>query len=94
MILLNKNNRSNSLENDESVLTKKYHEIFNLMSRMMAIKKKSRPDCKDVLQDRNLWSLGVGDMINDSNLKDILDKPSTIEESFHKYFLQKKIKLF
>ncbi len=87
-----KNNRSTSLEKADGILTRKYPEIFNLMNAMIAPKIKIRPDCKDVLDKRNLWLLEIDEMNNDINLKEILNEDSSIEDSFHKYFLQKKFR--
>jgi hypothetical protein len=79
-----------SIEKVDGLLTKKYPEIFNLMIAMISTQKKVRPHCKDILEKRNHWSLGLDEIINENNRNEILNEPSSIEESFHKYFIHKK----
>jgi hypothetical protein len=61
------------------------------MKDMINPKIKDRPDCKNILENKNKWSLGMDKIIDDKKKKEISSGTFTIEDSFHRYFLQKKI---
>jgi hypothetical protein len=56
---------------------------------MISTQKKARPDCKDILKKKDLWYLNIDCIM--SITKDDVISTTSMEESFHKYFIQKKM---
>jgi hypothetical protein len=62
---------------------------------MRSKKQKSRPNCKELLESKESWSVSWDDLKDDVAFQKIiiqLDKFKSIDESFHLYFVQEKLK--
>jgi hypothetical protein len=63
---------------------------------MMSQRKYGRPNCAEILIEKNIWSLSLDDLKSniDSKIIDkILKTKLSIDDCFHEYFIQKKLKL-
>jgi hypothetical protein len=62
-----------------------------MINEMKSIKIEIRPDCDQILSSKQFWAIDFNEFKNDIQLKEYSDVQS-IDESFHKYFIQQKLK--
>jgi hypothetical protein len=58
---------------------------------MKSINIEIRPDCDQILRSKQFWAIDFNEFKNDIQLKEYSEVQS-IDESFHKYFIQQKLK--
>jgi len=59
---------------------------------MTANRIKKRPNCVEILNERNSWSLSLSALMKEK-AKEIKSMEIQIEENFHLYFIQIKLNL-
>jgi hypothetical protein len=71
-----------------SNLENKYEKLFGLTVRMTATQKKFRPNCEEILSEKDFWSLDLSDLKSDyeSNSK----KMEYSDDVFHSRFIEVK----
>jgi hypothetical protein len=76
-------------------LKDKVLNVINLIGTSMAPIVKLRKNTDAILREKHKWILSLNDIQNDSLIKSIEESEMkiTIEESFHLYFIQQKLKL-
>jgi len=80
---------------ENTKLEKKYSNLFDLIERMTTIRIKKRPDCEKILSGKKSWALSLSKLLEKLKEKDleIISKDiKEIEENFHFYFIQTKLK--
>jgi hypothetical protein len=50
-----------------------------------------RPNCEEILNERNSWSLSINEIEKYVDLTQILNKSDNIEDNFHSVFIKKKL---
>jgi serine/threonine protein kinase len=73
-----------------SKLEDKYLNLFELAEQMTSSLKKRRPNCDELLLKKNLWSLNLTELQNDSEFK---SKKMQFSDIFHSYFIKMKSKM-
>ncbi len=84
------------MEND-STLRDKYKNLFKVMKQMKEPMKELRPNCESILKEKNLWSLSINDLENDTTFAQICEQTFNIErfeDNFHSVFINRKYKAF
>jgi len=76
-------------ENTE--LETKYSNLFDLIERMIAVRINKRPNCEQILNNKSSWALSL-DELRGKHTKISSTEIKTIEENFHLYFIQTKLK--
>jgi hypothetical protein len=64
-----------------------------MKEQMVSLDKSLRPDCQQILKDETEWYLSLNDLRDDKEFKLIVGKrigTHSIDESFHRYFIQQK----
>ncbi len=59
------------------------------MKRMKS-EQEFRPNCEELLNQINSWSLSINEMEKYADLREILNKSFSIEDNFHSVFIKKK----
>jgi len=77
---------------EDTELQAKYKNLFELIDNMTANRINKRPKCEKILSERHLWSLNLSDLMKEK-AKEIKSMEIQIEENFHLYFIQTKLKL-
>jgi hypothetical protein len=75
---------------DKSLLGKKYTKLKCLVYRMTTAKASPRPTCEQILMEKNSWALSLFELKEDLNR--LMEKKISIEQNFHLFFIQTKIK--
>jgi hypothetical protein len=77
---------------DENLLnSSKYNKLKRIFTEMKSINIEIRPDCDQILRSKQFWAIDFNEFKNDIQLKEYSEVQS-IDESFHKYFIQQKLK--
>jgi hypothetical protein len=77
---------------DENLLISlKYNILKRMFHEMMSINIEIRPDCDQIIRSKRSWAIGFNEFKNNLQLKEYSEVQS-IDESFHKYFIQQKFK--
>ncbi len=72
----------------DTVLEKKYLKVFELCERMTLMHKQKRPNCDEILDERDSWALSFGQY---EEFTDFLPKRTKFSEAvFHLFFVQTK----
>jgi hypothetical protein len=81
-------------KNIEFLLKDKVLNVIDLIETSMALRVKLRKNTDAILREKNKWILSLNDIQNDSLIISIEEREMkiTIEESFHLYFIQQKLK--
>ncbi len=74
-----------------SKLEDKYLNLFELAEQMTSRPKKRRPNCDQLLLKKNLWSLNLTELQNDSEFKS--KEMQFSDNIFHSYFIKMKSKM-
>jgi hypothetical protein len=69
----------------------KYNKLKRMFNEMKSINIEIRPDCDQILRSKQFWAIHFKEFKNDIQLKEYSEVQS-IDESFHKYFIQQKLK--
>ncbi len=88
--------RSSSNNYESQPLETKYSKIIKLTIAMMSTLKNDRPDCGEILEIVNLCAVNpevVKSLINLELFNKLSVEKLSIENSFHEYFIQKKLRL-
>jgi len=76
------------------LMKNKYSGILDSIYQMMKPVSKSRPSCQELLDKKNSWALNSAEfksIVDQKRMNDMLISSKTIEESFHEYFIRKKL---
>lgn len=60
----------------------KYEKARDLNEKMVNVRSKSRPDCKEMLENKHLWSLSEIEFDLQNELKLIIENSDQTEESY------------
>jgi serine/threonine protein kinase len=71
-----------------SKLEDKYLNLFELAKQMTSSLKKRRPNCDELMLKKNLWTLSLYELQNDSEFKS--KKMQFSDNSFHSHFVKMK----
>ncbi len=59
---------------------------------MTLLRQNKRPNCQQILGERNMWALSLSELMREKDFGISSKEIKTIEESFHLYFIQTKLK--
>ncbi len=71
-----------------SNLEKKYEKLFGLTVRMTATQKIVRPNCEEILSEKDFWSLDLSDLESDYEFNS--EKMKYVDNVFHSRFIEVK----
>jgi len=71
-----------------SNLENKYKNLFGLTVRMTATEKNKRPNCEEILKEKDFWSLDLSDLKSDYEFNSKKMKYS--DNVFHSHFVEVK----
>ncbi len=83
--------RSASIQTENTDLKSKYLKITGFIIKMMSAQKFLRPDCGDLLLEKNFWTMSIDELkkfIVKDNYRDNL-----VNETFHQKFIKTKLAL-
>jgi len=75
-----------------SELETKYSNLFKLTERLTSPLKNKRPNCEQILEERNLWALSSTELMRNKDFKIPSENIEKIEDSFHLFFIKTKLK--
>ncbi len=76
---------------ESSKLKDKYLNLFELIERMTSSLKNRRPNCDEIFLQKNLWSLNLTELQNDSEFKS--KEMQFSDNIFHSNFIKIKSKM-
>ncbi len=83
--------RSISIQTENNDLKSKYLKITGFIIKMMSAQKFLRPECEDLLFEKNLWTMSIDELkkfiIKDNN------QDNLVNETFHQKFIKTKLAL-
>ncbi len=74
-----------------SLICDKYEKIFELINRMTEMKSESKPNCEEILAEKSFWALSLSELTKENEIK-MINENIKIEECFHLFFIQTKLK--
>ncbi len=74
-----------------SELKEKYLRLFELCEKMTSSQKYKRPDCEEILKDKNLWALSLSALESNTDFQSKRMKYS--EDIFYLHFIEMKSRM-
>jgi len=78
------------LEN-EKILNNKLSKLFELTKEMLDLQKNNRPNCEQILNEKQFWSLSLNEIKDQNELLNRFLKDKDFEENFSVFFVEKKL---
>ncbi len=78
------------LEN-EKILNNKLSKLFELTKEMLDLQKNNRPNCEQILNEKQFWSLSLNEIKDQNELLNRFLKDKNFEENFSVFFVEKKL---
>ncbi len=79
------------------MVEKKILNLHEFRDQMLSFDKSLRPDCQQLLLEKTKWYLSFTDLRDDKEFQRIISdkiKTQSLEECFHRFFIQQKINFF
>ncbi len=78
------------LEN-EKLLNNKLSKLFELTKEMLDLQKNNRPNCEQILNEKQFWSLSLNEIKDENELLNRFLKDKDFEKNFSLFFVKKKL---
>jgi Zyg-11 family protein len=79
------------IECQDPHLQKKYQRAFNMCKQMLLDIPDQRPDCEEILNEKQFWALSENELDIKTKLRAVLDSNTTNENSFIYSFIESKL---
>jgi hypothetical protein len=93
-LLIKITNFSSISGQNEQRVKSKYNASVEISKKMQNVVKNSRPNCSEVMDQRNSWYLNIEDISREIESMTLIEYPDIINWQnieFYKYFLRKKL---
>ncbi len=76
---------------NEKLLNNKLSKLFELTKEMLDFQKNNRPNCEQILYEKQFWSLSLNQIKDENELLNRFLNDKDFEKNFSVFFVKKKL---